>query len=154
MLFFYSCPKFFPFSILCPSHPPILQASPTLFFYVCGSFIHVLLPVPPLSFQHYPSPCHCQSVLCFHLSGSFLFVSLFCSLDFSYRWDHMVFFFHWLISLSIMFSSSIHAVTKGKSSLFLSFCRVVVHCVNVAQFFDPLIYWWALRLFLALGYFI
>ena len=26
------------------------------------------------------------------------------------------------------------------------------HCVNVPQFFDPFIYWWALRLLPALGY--
>ena len=32
----------------------------------------------------------------------------------------MVFVFHWLISLSLMLSSSIHAVAKGRSSFFLS----------------------------------
>ena len=35
----------------------------------------------------------------------------------------------WLISFSIMPSSSIHAVTKGRSSFFL--CCVEFHCVNV-----------------------
>ena len=36
----------------------------------------------------------------------------------------------WLISLSIMLSSSIHAVAKGRSS-FLFLCCVEFHCVNV-----------------------
>ena len=34
----------------------------------------------------------------------------------------------------------------------LSFCRMVFHCVNVLQFFNPLIQQWALRLLPALGY--
>ena len=36
----------------------------------------------------------------------------------------------WLISLSIMLSSSIHAVVKGRSSFFSLFC-IEFHCVNV-----------------------
>ena len=36
----------------------------------------------------------------------------------------------WLISLSIMLSSSIHAVGKGYK-LLLSLCCVEFHCVNV-----------------------
>ena len=32
------------------------------------------------------------------------------------------------------------------------FCCIVFHCVNVPQFFDPLICWWALRLLPTLGY--
>ena len=36
--------------------------------------------------------------------------------------------------------------------LLLSFCCVVFHRVNVPQFFEPFIYWWALRLLPALGY--
>ena len=39
---------------------------------------------------------HCQPVPCFHACGSGLLVSLFCSLDSPYKWDHMVFVFHWL----------------------------------------------------------
>ena len=45
-------------------------------------------------------------------------------------------FSSWLVSLSIMLFSSIHAVTMGRSS----FCCIVFHCVNLPQFFDPLIY--------------
>ena len=46
-----------------------------------------------------------------------------------------------------MLSSSIHAVMKDRST----FCCITFHCANVPQFFYPLIYWWALRLSLALG---
>ena len=61
------------------------------------------------------------------------------------------FFATWLISLSIMFSSSIHVVMKGGSSFFLS--AIVFQNINVVQIFDPLIYQWALRLLPALGYY-
>ena len=37
-----------------------------------------------------------QFVLCIHASVSILFVSLCCSLDPTYKWDHMVFVFLWL----------------------------------------------------------
>ena len=50
---------------------------------------------PPLTPSPLPSG-HFQSVPCFHACGSILFSSLFCSLDSSYRWDHMVFLCHWL----------------------------------------------------------
>ena len=44
----------------------------------------------------------------------------------------------WLISLSIMLSSSIHAVAKGKSFFFLSAAKnSIVECTTV---FYPLIY--------------
>ena len=38
----------------------------------------------------------CQSVLCIHESVSIWLVSLFRSLDFTYKWDHMVLVFLWL----------------------------------------------------------
>ena len=52
----------------------------------------------PLTFFHpySPSPLpadSCQSVPCIHASVSILFTSLFCSLDSTYKWDHMVFLF-------------------------------------------------------------
>ena len=56
---------------------------------------------------------------CFYI----IFVSLpLCSSVFllksSYEWSHMIFVFLWLISLSIIPSSSIHAVANGKISFF------------------------------------
>ena len=71
----------FPYCCPCPwvIHTCSLS-SPFLFF-------------PPV----FPSPIpsgNFQSVPCFHACGSILFISLFCSLDPSYRWDYMVFVFH------------------------------------------------------------
>ena len=65
----------------------------------------------------------CQSVPCVHDSVSILFVSLFYSLDSTYKRNHMVLSFtDWLISLSITISRSNHG------------------CVNVPQLFYPPIY--------------
>ena len=81
------------------------------------------VPMSPLSLV-IPSPLPLWSLsVCSSLPSLwFYFAHLFCWLGSTYRWDHMVFlsFTNWLISLSIIFSSSIHAVTKGRSSFFLS----------------------------------
>ena len=53
-------------------------------------------------------------------------------------------FSDWLIALSIMFSRSIHAVTKGETFFFLR-PRSIPLC---KQLFYPLIYLWTLGLFL------
>ena len=91
--------QFFP---LCPP-PPRPRPTPTVHphtaVHVHGSFIHVLWLIlfpffPPFSSTSL-SCGSCQSVPCFHVLGTVLLVSLFCSLDSSYR-DHMVFVFHWL----------------------------------------------------------
>ena len=65
------------------------------------------LSSPSPSFHHFPPfpfpSGHCQSVPCFRACGSIVLVSLFCSLDSSYRWDHTVFVFH---RLSFCFGKS------------------------------------------------
>ena len=65
------------------------------------------LSSPSPSFHHFPPfpfpSGHCQSVPCFRACGSIVLVSLFCSLDSSYRWDHTVFVFH---RLSFRFGKS------------------------------------------------
>ena len=127
LLFYYSCPNFSPFDLLCPAHLPHSHShsqSPHLcpcpwVNHTC-SFKSQFSFFLPLSPKPLPSG-HCQSVPCFHTSGSILLIGLFCSLDSSYKWDHMVFSFNsWLKSPSIIFSNSIHAVTKGRSFIFLS----------------------------------
>ena len=99
LLFYYSCVNFSPFALLCPSHPPTPLVNSHTVVHVHGSFIHILCVVPFPSFHGCPSPRsfnHFQTTPCFHACGSILFVSLFCSLDSNYRWDHMLFVFHWL----------------------------------------------------------
>ena len=131
--FIFCCAVFFKWCFNCilrqlsqffPSWPPLLIPSlaPTdthTVVHVPGSSIHDFWLVLSPSSHHYPpSPSPLVTVSLFHVS---LPVVLFCSLDSSYRWDHMYLSFTtWLISLSIMLSSSIHAVTKGRSPFFLS----------------------------------
>ena len=150
-------PIFFPFCTPPPS-PSLSPINPLSIVYVHGSFIHVLWLVVSPSFHHYcPSKLpsgHCQSFPCSHASGSIFLASLFCSLDSSYKWGHMVPAFpDWLISLSIIVSNSIPATTKGKNSFFFFFYHCLVfHCVNVPHCFCAVIYWWVLGLFANLGY--
>ena len=60
----------------------------------CPWVIHTCsLSNPFPFFPPFPTPVpsgHCQSVPCFHACGSSLFISLFCSLNSSYRWDHIL----------------------------------------------------------------
>ena len=67
--------QFFP---LCPPLPiplPAPTVNPHTVVYVRGSFIHVLWLVPSSSFHHYSLPSsHCQSVPCFHATGSILLI--------------------------------------------------------------------------------
>ena len=70
-------------------------------FCICGSCL-CFLAGHSISFHPVPHPLpsdSCQSVPCVHASVSILFVSLFCSLDSTYEWDHMYLSFSdWLIS--------------------------------------------------------
>ena len=95
-LSYYSCPHF-PSWPLLPSLPPTPTVNPHTLVPVHGSCIHVLwlIPLPSLN----QSPPHllqlsvCSMVLCLW----FYFAhSLFCTLDFTYKWDHVVSVFHWL----------------------------------------------------------
>ena len=54
-----------------------------------------------------------QSVLYIWTWFLFCFVFLSWFLDSTYKWDHTVFVFLWLISLSIMTSMSMHTVTNS-----------------------------------------
>ena len=94
LLFYYSCPNF-PHCSPCPTHPLLPQSISTLLSTsMCNLYLFFSYALPLLSTTiPLPSgPCH--SVPCFHASGSVLLVSLFCSLDSSYKWDHKAFVFH------------------------------------------------------------
>ena len=80
------CHNFSFFALLCPCHPHSHSQSPH--YCPCLWVIHTcsltrLFFFPPLSPFPLPSVC-CQCVPCCHVSSSFFFISLFCSLDFSY----------------------------------------------------------------------
>ena len=78
----------------------------------------------PLCFTHSPTPsplwqppvCSLYLWICFCF---IIFVHLACFSDFTYKWNHMIFVFLWVISLGIIPSRFIHVVTNGKISFFL-----------------------------------
>ena len=115
-------PIFSPLLSTAPATPtPTVNPHPV--FHVHGLFIHVPWLIPSPSFHHYASPrSPLVTVSLFHVSmtDSILLVCLFCSLHSSCSeiiW--YLSFTAWLISLSIIFCRSIHAVAKGRSSFFL-----------------------------------
>lgn len=102
-----ACPGF---AYLHPARSPHCCLCPWAHLF---TFLH---PIPP-----FPSTLNsCQSVSYIHASGSILFIHLFYLLESTYKWDHMVFVFVWLTSLSIMLSTSIYAGSKGRSSFFIA----------------------------------
>ena len=83
-----------------------------------GYSLHLLSisPHPP----SLPSHC-CQSVPCFYASSSlFLLVYFVYSIPFISEIIWYLSFTDWLISLSIILSSSIHSVQKSKSDFFFT----------------------------------
>ena len=133
-MFSYSCLGFFPIAVLCPvsqlpqsiplphcSCSVSIMASP-LFLLLCFP-LPLLSPVIPL-----PSPSgHCQFAFIsksLALFCSFVSFADYVSLIGEIIW--YVYFTTWLTSLSIMLSSSIHAVAKGRSSFFLSVAEYTI----------------------------
>lgn len=72
-------------------------------------------------------------------------------LEASGKWNHAVFVYDWLVSLSIMSSSFIHGVAYERISFFLTLKQICV-CVCVSHFLYPIIYQWTFRLLPPLGY--
>ena len=125
-LFFYcsiTVVPIFPITLLTLPIPTSHIQFPHVVF-VHGSFIHVPWQLfsffPPLSRPPFPL----VTVSLFFISMSLV---LFCSLAWFVGYGPLIgeiiwylSFTAWHISLSIMLSSSIHAVMKGRSSFFLS----------------------------------
>ena len=95
-----------------------------------------VVPVKPSSHCPLPTPpCPLLDFLNINVSGYILF--LFSSIYYVPVKGDIIWYLSltiWLISLSIMLSSSIHDVAKGRSSFFLSSVQYSFHCVNVQQF--------------------
>ena len=89
----------------------------------CPQVIHTCSLTGPFpAFPHYPlllPSGHCQSVPCFHVSGSILFVCFIHQVPLISEIIWYLSLTTWLISLSIILFSSIHALSKGRSSFFL-----------------------------------
>ena len=89
-----------------------------LIYFAAGNFVPHYLP-SPASFPYPLLSGSCLLALCIYNSVSFLLSLLIFFLDSAYKWNHTVFVFIWLISLSITPFGSIHIVTYGKISFFL-----------------------------------
>ena len=124
LLFYYSCPNFTPLALLHPSQPLLPQPIPPpcclhpWVIHSC-SLTSAFPFFQPLSPSLLPFG-HCQSVPCFQASGSILLVCFIHQVSLTGEIIWCSSFTAWLISLSIMLSSCIHAVTKGRTFFFLS----------------------------------
>ena len=102
-----------------------------------------------ISLAYFSPPPHPTSPLettcLFSVSMTLFLFSYICSfvfvfLDSTYKWNHMVFVFLWLISLSIVHSRSTHIVANGKISCFLwlsniPLCIYVCVCIYTHHIF-------------------
>ena len=126
--------QFIPLQSSPPNLPPFYSQSPQ--HCPCAWVLHICsLTNPFTSFnQSLLSPSSLTAVSLFHVSIPLV---LFCSLVYFVHQIPLISeiicylsFTNWLISFTIILSSSIHAVTKGRCS----FCCIVFHCVNVTVF--------------------
>ena len=94
----------------------LLTVFPVLYFISCDCSVATDLYLIFTFFTTSLAP-HCNhqsSLFCIHGSASVLF----CFLDSTCKWNHMVFVFLWLTSLSIILPQPIHAVANGKILLY------------------------------------
>ena len=107
-------------SPLYPLPPPPPTSAITTLPSLSMSFFSVCFLLCPSNPYICPTP-RAVSLLSIYESISVLLVCSISSLDFTCEWNHMVLSISdWLISLSIMFSRSIHAVKKGKGFFFFT----------------------------------
>ena len=135
-IFFYCCSitfvSIFPISLSCHTHPNShSQSSPC---YPCPWVIYTCSLTRPFSF-FLPFSCNPSSLVSVSLFLVSMPLVLFCSLVYFVHYILLIgeiiwylSFTNWLISFSVIFSSSTHAVAKYRSFFF---CCIVFHCVNV-----------------------
>ena len=135
LLFNYSCPYFPPtLSSSPPNTTSHHHSYPTLAFSIDP--VYMILDDPSLYFLCYPPPLpygYCQCL--------WLYFASFFALLIRFHIGEIIWYLSfttWLISLSKILSSSIPLLLQRVEVL--SFCCVLFHCVNVPQYFDPLIY--------------
>ena len=121
LLFSYSCLHFLPIPPPHPSQPHLPPPpTPSPWFCPCVLYSSSCNPLSSLSPPHSPLAI----VILFLISMSLvIFCLLFSFVDYVPVKGEIIWYLSltaWLISLSIMLSSSIHAVAKGRSSFFLS----------------------------------
>ena len=121
LLFNYGCLHFLPTSLPHPTKPTSLPCFHLpLWFCPCVLYSSSWKPFSPLSPPH--SPLAIVKLLLTSMS-LVIFCLLFSFVDYDPVKGEMIWYLSltaWLISLSIMLSSSIHAVAKGRNPFFLS----------------------------------
>ena len=134
---FYCCsvtgvPIFLHCSLL-PHPPHTLKVNPHSYSCPWVTYICSLNRPFPFSPLLSPSPCpssRCQSISCFHVSGSICsFVCFVHQVSLISKIIWYLSFANWFISLSII--SPLPSMLSKRQEFFLSFCCVVFHCVNV-----------------------
>ena len=121
---FYCCS----ITVVCIFSPPLYLTSPNPPPSPASTlplgFVHVsFIVVPENPSPHYPFPPLAIIRLFLTSMSLVIFCLLFSSVDYVPFKGEIIWYLSlttWLISLSIMLSSSIHAVAKGISSFFLS----------------------------------
>ena len=116
------------FYALCPrpSTPPQLNPPPSNTSTLSLDFLHVsFIVVPVIPSSHCLPPRPALAIVRLFLTSMSLvtFCFLFSSIDYVPVKGEIIWYFSlttWLISVSIMLSSFIHAIAKGISSFFLS----------------------------------
>ena len=107
-----------------PSTPPQVNPRPSPTSTHPLGFVHVsFIVVPVIPSSHCPPPPPAMVRLFLTSMSLVIFCLLFSFVDYVPVKGEIILFLSltpWLISLSIMLSSSIHAVSKGISSFFLS----------------------------------
>ena len=117
-----------PLTHLSHSPPPITPPAT-----LCSLYLRVSYDLSPSLFLYcFASLTLCSSVLSLKV---LIWVK---SYDFSFS--------DWLISLSIIPSSSIHEVANGKISFFFD-CRAILHCIYIPHLLYPFIHRWTFGLF-------
>ena len=108
--FSYHLSPFKVITTLLTIFPILYITSPWLIYFITGS---LCLLIPFTYFTHPPIPCQ-PPVCSLYLWVCFCFVMFICFLDSTCKWNHAVFVFLWLNSLSIIPSKSIHVVTNER----------------------------------------
>ena len=115
--------------------------------YSVTTNLYFSIPSPLSSSPWKPLPPDHQPVHCIYESLSVLFVHLHCSLDFTYKWNHMVFLSFWLTYFIEHDTLLIHPCCHKGSDIILFYDPVIFNCIYVPQLFHPPIYWWHLGCF-------